>query len=87
VGPALRLCQQRQPHPHRAEPAPSNTYLGDTVDDPVGATYSQIYNNASYFYVVWNNQFYASPIPNRDSAWRHFKGIVAWDKNGNGMVM
>jgi hypothetical protein len=66
---------------------PGNTCVGDSVDDPVGATYSQIYNSASYFYVVWNDQFYASPIPNRDSPWGHSKGIVAWDKNGDGVVM
>jgi hypothetical protein len=66
---------------------PGNTCLGDSPDDPVGATYGKIYNNASYFYVVWNDQFYASPMPTRDGPWGHSKGIVAWDKNGDGVVI
>ena len=66
---------------------PGNTCLGSSVDDPVGATFSQIYNSASTFYVVWNDQFYASPMPTRASPWGHSKGVVAWDKNGDGVVM
>ncbi len=67
-------------------PPPGNTCVGDSADDPVGATYSKVYNG-NYFYVVWNDQFYGSPIPNRDSPWGHSKGMVAWDKNGDGLVM
>ena len=67
--------------------AAANTCMGDSTNDPVGATYSQIYNDASLFYVVWNDQFDSSPMPDRDSPWGHAKGIVAWDKNGNGVVM
>lgn len=65
---------------------PGNTCVGDSVDDPIGATYSKIFNG-NYFYVVWNDQFYASPMPTRASPWGHSKGIVAWDKNGDGVVM
>lgn len=68
-------------------PPPGNTCLGDSADDPVGATYGQIYNSPSFFYVVWNDQFDKNPMPDRASPWGHAKGIVAWDKNGNGMVM
>jgi hypothetical protein len=68
-------------------PPPGNTCLGDSVDDPVGATYGQIYKSTSFFYVVWNDQFDNSPMPDRDGPWGHSKGIVAWDKDGNGMVM
>ncbi len=68
-------------------PPPDNTCLGDTADDPVGATYSQIYKISSFFYVVWNDQFDKSPTPDRDGPWGHSKGIVAWDKNGDGVVM
>lgn len=67
--------------------ASGNSCVGDTVNDPVGATYSQIYNSPSTFYVVWNDQFYGAPIANRDSPWGHSKGILAWDKNGDGVVM
>jgi deoxyribonuclease II len=68
-------------------PPPGNTCLGDSADDPVGATYGQIFNSTSYFYVVWNDQFDDSPMPDRDGPWGHAKGILAWDKNGDGVVM
>jgi Deoxyribonuclease II len=74
--------------------AQGNTCVGDSADDPVGATYSAIYNNPSAFYVVWNDQFYQSPkVPQCGSSnscgapWGHSKGIVAWDENGDGVVM
>lgn len=31
--------------------------VGDTTTDPVGATFDEVYNGAT-FYVVWNDQFY-----------------------------
>lgn len=75
-------------NPTLAAPAqpPGNTCAGDSADDPIGATYGKVYNG-NYFYVVWNDQFYASPMPTRASPWGHSKGIVAWDKNGDGVVM
>ena len=66
---------------------PGNTCLGDSADDPVGATYAQIFKSASFFYVVWNDQFDGSPMPDRASRWGHSKGVLAWDKNGDGVVM
>src|SRR5882724_12039891 len=29
---------------------------GDTVEDPIGATFEQVYNG-SFYYVLWNDQF------------------------------
>jgi hypothetical protein len=66
--------------------------LGDTADDPLGATFAQIYNG-SFHYVVWNDQFYQDPEiatckGNSCSApWGHSKGIVAWDDSGQGTVI
>jgi hypothetical protein len=71
---------------------------GDTTSDPIGATFSEIYNG-SYHYVVWNDQFkgdppinlrYCTPFSDQQecgSPWAHSKGMVAWDDNGNGLVM
>ena len=33
---------------------------GDTMADPIGVTFDQVYNG-SLFYVVWNDQFYQDP--------------------------
>lgn len=60
--------------------------VGDTTSDPVGATFNEIYNG-SYFYVIWNDQFYGNPLPNKDAPAGHSKGLLAWDADGNGMVM
>lgn len=60
--------------------------LGTTTNDPLGATFGQIYNN-NYFYVVWNDQFYNNPIPIHAAPWGHSKGILSWNANGNGMVL
>lgn len=61
--------------------------IGATDNDPLGATFGQIYNNPGYFYVVWNDQFYNNPIENMDSPWGHSKGMVAWNQDGEGMVL
>ena len=37
-----------------------NGCAGDTADDPIGATFDEVYNGA-YYYVVWNDQFYDDP--------------------------
>ncbi|WP_440029570.1 deoxyribonuclease II family protein [Chromobacterium amazonense] len=66
--------------------------VGDTTTDPVGATFSQIYNG-TLNYVVWNDQFYGDPaIPSCSGTscgapWGHSKGVLAWDNQGNGVVM
>jgi len=65
---------------------------GDTVTDPVGATFDEVYNG-SFHYLVWNDQFYQDPqiagcSGNSCSApWGHSKGMLVWDDTGNGFVM
>ncbi|HEY7230177.1 MAG TPA: deoxyribonuclease II family protein [Pseudolabrys sp.] len=64
---------------------------GDSVNDPVGATFDEVYNG-SFFYVVWNDQLYDDPViegcTNSCSApWGHSKGILVWDDSGEGFVM
>lgn len=64
---------------------------GDTTDDPIGATFDEIYHG-SYHYVVWNDQFYDDPdikgcSESCGSPWGHSKGIVAWNDIGEGLVM
>jgi hypothetical protein len=59
---------------------------GDTTDDPIGATFNQVYNG-HYFYVLWNDQFDGSPVATQGAPWGHSKGMIAWDANGNGFVM
>jgi hypothetical protein len=66
--------------------------LGDTTDDPVGATFEEVYGG-SFFYVIWNDQFYKAPTIKGCSGnscgapWGHSKGVVAWNAAGEGLVM
>jgi hypothetical protein len=67
--------------------------LGDSTADPVGATFDQVYNGG-YSYVLWNDQFYGDPAVapctdngNCDSPWGHSKGMLAWNADGNGLIM
>jgi hypothetical protein len=60
--------------------------IGDTTADPLGATFGQVYNG-SFFYVIWNDQFYGDPLENKDAPWGHSKGMLAWNNNGTGMVL
>jgi Deoxyribonuclease II/Bacterial SH3 domain len=67
--------------------------VGDTMDDPVGATFGEIYDG-TFSYVVWNDQFYQDPqlaaCGSSNSClapWGHSKGVVAWDETGEGIVM
>lgn len=64
---------------------------GDTLNDPIGATFDEIYHG-DYHYVVWNDQFYDDPkiqgcSESCGSPWGHSKGVVAWNENGEGLVM
>ena len=64
---------------------------GDTTNDPLGATFAQIYNGHPYF-AIWNDQFYDDPkIAGCDkdcgSPWGHSKGMLAWNDAGEGMVL
>lgn len=65
--------------------------VGDTLKDPVGATFDQVYNG-SHYYVIWNDQFYDDPpikgcTKECASPWGHSKGILAWNEEGAGFVM
>ena len=64
---------------------------GTTEQDPVGATYDEIYNGR-FNYLVWNDQFNGDPAvagcgADCSSPWGHSKGLVAWDAAGNGTVL
>ena len=57
--------------------------VGTTEQDPVGATYDEIYTGR-FNYVVWNDQFGGDPNVNGGG---HSKGILAWDDSGSALVM
>lgn len=64
---------------------------GDTVTDPLGSTFDEVYNGSLY-YVVWNDQFYGDPAihgcgDSCGAPWGHSKGMLAWDDSGNGLVL
>jgi hypothetical protein len=68
-----------------------NNCVGDTSADPVGATFDEVYNG-SFFYVIWNDQFYDDPVISGCSKgcsapWGHSKGMVAWNDAGEGYVL
>ncbi len=66
--------------------------VGTTTSDPVGATFGEIYNG-SYNFVIWNDQFYKDPTiagcsgDGCTGSWGHSKGILAWNNDGEGLVM
>jgi hypothetical protein len=64
--------------------------VGTSLNDPVGATFNEIYRSDLNF-VVWNDQFYGDPRlgcgKNCTGRWGHSKGILAWDNAGNGVVL
>lgn len=61
--------------------------LGATLRDPLGATFSQVFDDPHAYYVIWNDQFKGDPIGNRDAPWGHSKGLLAWSESGEGMVL
>ena len=61
--------------------------VGATLDDPLGATFAQVYNTPGYFYVLWNDQFYDNPIETKGAPWGHSKGMLAWNEDGEGFVL
>ena len=70
-----------------------NGCLGESTADPIGATFDEIYNG-TYSYVIWNDQFYDDPdLPACkgktfcDVPWGHSKGVLAWNDQGEGLVM
>jgi len=70
----------------------SHDCLGEAGDDPVAATFDEVYHGA-YHYVVWNDQFYGDPESAScggdgcGSPWGHSKGLLAWNDDGDGLVM
>jgi Deoxyribonuclease II len=66
--------------------------LGMTMNDPVGATFDEIYNGSPFF-LIWNDQFYGDPKiegcgkGNCNSPWGHSKGMLAWNDAGEGLVL
>jgi hypothetical protein len=66
--------------------------VGTTADDPVGATFDEVYNG-NFHYVIWNDQPYQDPEINGCSGnscsapWGHSKGLLAWNDAGDGFVM
>lgn len=67
--------------------------LGDSTQDPVGASFDEIYNG-NFYYAIWNDQPYGNPNisactsnGNCGGSWGHSKGIVAWNDDGEGFVM
>jgi Deoxyribonuclease II len=70
---------------------PGDGCAGDTVMDPIGATFDQVFNG-SYYYVIWNDQFYDDPeikgcTKSCSAPWGHSKGMVAWNDAGEGFVL
>ena len=65
--------------------------VGATLEDPLGATFGQVYNHDCY-YLIWNDQFYDDP-PIRgcenvcEAPWGHSKGMLAWNETGEGFVL
>jgi hypothetical protein len=60
--------------------------IGETVTDPLGATVNQVYKG-SYFFVLWNDQFYGDPVGTEGAPAGHSKGMLAWNKAGAGFVL
>jgi hypothetical protein len=75
-----------------AQPAlQQGTGLIGTGDDPLGATFAELYGG-TYHYVVWNDQFYQHPgiagcSDSCSSPWGHSKGLLAWNDAGEGLVL
>ena len=64
--------------------------LGATFDDPLGATFAQVYLTDRFNYLIWNDQFCSDPkeFPKFLSApWGHSKGMLAWNEEGEGFVL
>lgn len=65
-----------------------NDVIGASVDDPLGATFGQVYlADPSPYFVVWNDQFYGHPLQTELGPWGHSKGMLAWDDSGEGFVL
>lgn len=65
---------------------PGGGCLGDSIADPLGATFNQIYDGG-FYYVLWNDQFYGDPLANQFAPAGHSKGMLAWNELGDGMLL
>ncbi|HKB42265.1 MAG TPA: deoxyribonuclease II family protein, partial [Gemmataceae bacterium] len=88
-----RFYSQQFVYASSADPAlrQGSGCAGDSVNDPVGASFDQVYNG-SYFYVIWNDQFYDDPeiegcTTSCSSPWGHSKGMLSWNDAGEGFVL
>lgn len=61
--------------------------IGATLEDPLGATFAQVYNTPGYYYMLWNDQFYGNPIDTQLGPMGHSKGMLAWNQDGEGFVL
>jgi hypothetical protein len=69
-------------------------FLGDSLADPLGATFNEVYNG-DLSYLVWNDQFYRSPVLACEGSvgnacgakWAHSKGLLAWNDDGDGFIL
>jgi hypothetical protein len=64
-----------------------NGCIGETVTDPLGATVNQVYATSTFFYVLWNDQFYGDPLTTESAPAGHSKGMLAWNQSGSGFVL
>jgi hypothetical protein len=68
--------------------------VGTSTNDPLGATFDELYNG-HYYFVVWNDQFYNDPprtgqacdAKQCGSPWGHSKGMLAWNEAGDGLLL
>lgn len=61
---------------------------GATLNDPLGATFGQVYlAKKPPYYVLWNDQFHSHPIASKSGHWGHSKGMLAWNDDGEGFVL
>jgi len=68
-----------------------NGCAGDSVNDPLGATFDEVYDGSLY-YAIWNDQFYDDPTiagctKECGAPWGHSKGLLAWNDAGEGFVL
>src|SRR5262249_1886278 len=57
---------------------------GGTSDDPIGATFEQVYNG-SFFYAIWNDQFKGAPTRDKEAPWGHSKRDGRLEQCGRGL--
>ena len=61
--------------------------IGATLNDPLGATFGEVYFSPNYYYLLWNDQFYDHPMESKGSPYGHSKGLLAWNDNNEGFVL